>query len=268
MTGFSDISSLHSKISISILIQSGNTDVVVIKGAPDLLINKMRYMTERNGVVREIGADDLNRIVEMQNEWCVLGERVLLVAYKMCNYARVAVDYRNKDELAQYVLDSEDFCFAGLVGIVDKPRDGLNGVIAKIKAAGIHVFMMTGDHALTATSLALQCGLLSTANFHTLETMQMNEESESGTRKAAAAAAKAKANKKDIKNDKKSLLLTGTDLVEFEPDDWRVVASYEEIVFARVTPEQKVRVAQNTINPKSCLQFAIIAICFSLCHFF
>ena len=45
---------------------------------------------------------------------------------------------------------------------------------------------------------------------------------------------------KDKKNESKSLLLTCNDVQSFESDDWQVVAQYDEIVFARVTPEQKV----------------------------
>jgi sodium/potassium-transporting ATPase subunit alpha len=41
--------------------------------------------------------------------------------------------------------------------------------------------------------------------------------------------------------EKSSLLLTGTDLENMTSDDWRLVTPYQEIVFARTTPEQKLR---------------------------
>ncbi len=41
--------------------------------------------------------------------------------------------------------------------------------------------------------------------------------------------------------DKSALLLTGADLENLSDEDWRLVTPYKEIVFARTTPEQKLR---------------------------
>ena len=41
--------------------------------------------------------------------------------------------------------------------------------------------------------------------------------------------------------EKSALLLTGTDLENFTAEDWRLVTPYSEIVFARTTPEQKLK---------------------------
>ena len=199
-------------------------DIMLIKGAPDLLLKKTSLITERNGSVREMTEEDMNKIVDLQNEWCVQGQRVILVCKKMCDYSKLSLAYRTNAELENYVTDSDDLCLVGIVGILDSPREGLAGIIAKIRAAGIRVVMMTGDHALTATSLAIQTGIFSSAKFHTIETIVASE-----TKR-----------EKDGKVERKGLLLTGNDLNNFELDDWQVVSKYEEIVFARVNPEQKV----------------------------
>ena len=201
-----------------------SNDLMLIKGAPDLLLKKTSYITEKNGLIREMSTEEMNKIVDLQNEWCVQGQRVILVCKKMCDYSKLSLTYRTNAELENYVTDSDDLCLVGIVGILDSPREGLAGIIAKIRAAGIRVVMMTGDHALTATALALQTGILSTSKFHTVETMVENEVKR----------------EKDKKNESKSLLLTCNDVQSFESDDWQVVAQYDEIVFARVTPEQKV----------------------------
>ena len=39
----------------------------------------------------------------------------------------------------------------------------------------------------------------------------------------------------------KSLLLTGTDLLDFSDDDWRIAVKYDELVLARTTPDQKLK---------------------------
>ncbi len=46
-----------------------------------------------------------------------------------------------------------------LVGIVDPPRPEARDAIAKAKAAGIQVRMITGDHAVTAEAIARQLGI-------------------------------------------------------------------------------------------------------------
>ena len=200
-------------------------DLMLVKGAPDLLLKKTNFITERNGLVREMTADDMNRLVDLQNEWCVQGQRVILICKKMCDYSKLSLAYRNNAELENYVADCDDLCLIGMLGILDPPREGLAGIIAKIRAAGIRVCMMTGDHALTATALAIQTGIFTTANFHTFENMVEHEVKKQG---------------KEAINEKKALLLTGNDLASFEQDDWEVVAKYDELVFARLTPEQKV----------------------------
>lgn len=45
----------------------------------------------------------------------------------------------------------------------------------------------------------------------------------------------------------RALVLTGDDLESLQDADWNsVVGSYTEIVFARTTPEQKLRIVENT----------------------
>ncbi|MDQ0463634.1 Ca2+-transporting ATPase [Caulobacter ginsengisoli] len=51
------------------------------------------------------------------------------------------------------------FEFAGLVGFLDPVRADAPAALAEAKAAGIAVFMITGDHPATALAVARRCGL-------------------------------------------------------------------------------------------------------------
>ncbi|OYY67219.1 MAG: ATPase [Burkholderiales bacterium 28-67-8] len=52
-----------------------------------------------------------------------------------------------------------DFEFLGLIGLEDPVRDDVPQALAECRAAGIRVVMMTGDHPVTAISVARQAGL-------------------------------------------------------------------------------------------------------------
>lgn len=49
--------------------------------------------------------------------------------------------------------------FLGLVGLADPPRDAVSAALARCRAAGVRVIMMTGDHRATARAIARKVGL-------------------------------------------------------------------------------------------------------------
>ncbi|MEW6078364.1 MAG: cation-transporting P-type ATPase [Thermodesulfobacteriota bacterium] len=98
--------------------------------------------------------------------------------------------------------------FIGLQGMIDPPRPEAIEAVAACQAAGIRVKMITGDHAGTAAAIARQIGLCGeTCSWHTRE------------------------------------VLTGRDIAELAGEQL-VEAADHTAVFARVSPEQKLRLVE------------------------
>jgi len=69
----------------------------------------------------------------------------------------IALAYRS---LPQHAAEPEaELIFAGLIGLVDPPREGVPEAVRRCREAGIRVIMITGDHSHTASALAREIGL-------------------------------------------------------------------------------------------------------------
>ncbi len=87
------------------------------------------------------------------------GERVLALASKTID-APENNQIDNADESDQTDdADESDFIYLGMVGMLDPPRPEIAEAIEKCRTAGIRVFMITGDYHVTAESIARQVGL-------------------------------------------------------------------------------------------------------------
>ena len=135
-----------------------SADIVLLKGAPDYLVKKSTHVLLEDGSMTPIKPSIANNLIQIQNDWCVLGQRVLIICKKKCNLDEVMPKDAPVSDLEKYVHQSNDFCIIGLVGIIDPPREGIADVLAKCRQAGIRVLMVTGDYALTAAAIAVQIG--------------------------------------------------------------------------------------------------------------
>src|SRR5690606_33572412 len=93
----------------------------------------------------------------------------------------LAYGYRFLDEIPEpftYEAVEKDLQFAGLVGMIDPPRDEAKQAIKECQTAGIHSVMITGDHKETASAIAKELGILSKDDLVVTgnELSKMNEE--------------------------------------------------------------------------------------------
>ncbi|MDX1697581.1 MAG: HAD-IC family P-type ATPase, partial [Thiohalobacterales bacterium] len=74
----------------------------------------------------------------------------------------IALAYRDfpADQTRFPLSDTErDFVFAGLVGMLDPPREGVRDAVAEVRGAHVRVFMLTGDGPITAAAIAGRIGM-------------------------------------------------------------------------------------------------------------
>ncbi len=100
----------------------------------------------------------------------------------------------------------KDFVFIGIASMIDPPREEVKEAIYTCKKAGINVVMVTGDHKLTAVAVAKELNLVG-------------------------------------ENEEKEKVVTGEELEKLS--DEQLTALVEKvIIYARVSPEHKVRIVK------------------------
>ncbi len=121
---------------------------VVTKGAPDVLLGRCTH--ERSaGVVVALSNDRRAQIGAGVDLMASNALRTLAVAYRPLDDPTTAVDETLEDGLI----------YLGSVGIIDPPRDEARNAVSEAHAAGIRTVMITGDHPLTAGTIAKQLGV-------------------------------------------------------------------------------------------------------------
>ncbi|KAG6894068.1 hypothetical protein C0993_012407, partial [Termitomyces sp. T159_Od127] len=170
------------------------------------------------------------KLVATQERWSRLGQRVILLC--MRQYTPHAPFGSNdfSNEIARSGV--EELIIIGLLGLMDPPRPESGNTVNEFRRAGVRFFMVTGDFGPTAAAIARQIGII-TSNAEPDSFGEMNQRM-NRMPSGALPSCRNPANR-----IQKSLVLEGKDLVMLTENHWDIVTRYEEIVFARTTPEQK-----------------------------
>jgi magnesium-transporting ATPase (P-type) len=120
---------------------------VLVKGAPDRVLARCTTQTAGDGQTEPLDPEFWTRQIDD------LGGRGLRVLAAARDVAA-----SDADTLAPADLDT-GLELVGLVGIVDPPRPEAIEAIALCRTAGVHVTMITGDHAVTALAISREMGI-------------------------------------------------------------------------------------------------------------
>ena len=122
-----------------------------VKGAPDQLLARASAAHGPDG--------STHPIAEVREPYLAENDRLGEQGLRVMATAQRDFDPASFDPNADLLPLVTDLQLLALVGIVDPPRAEARDAIAKAKAAGIKVRMITGDHAVTAEAIASQLGI-------------------------------------------------------------------------------------------------------------
>ena len=133
------------------LIRREGREVLCVKGAPERLLGRLADTYRPDGTRGNLDRAALERRIQAMTE---KGGRVILCAEAVSG--RVTIPNKAR-------LEGGDYGALTLVCILlltDKVRREAPDSVKKLRRAGIHVVMMTGDNRDTARSIAETCGIL------------------------------------------------------------------------------------------------------------
>merc|ERR1712003_471949 len=156
-----------------------------------------------------------------------MGERVLGFCHSFLDAKEYPKGYAFDNEDVNFPL--EGLTFVGLMAMIDPPRANVPEAVARCKSAGIKVIMVTGDHPITAATIAKNVGIIS-EDSNTVDDIAKDmgipvEEVDPNKVNAA--------------------VVHGSKLKEMNAEDLDILLeNHEEIVFARTSPQQKLIIVE------------------------
>ncbi len=169
----------------------GAAFVSFTKGAVDVVVEKSKSVLTSSGLT----SLDARRFDEINELMAADGLRVLCIAMRRWDGL--------PDELSAEQAEA-DLTILGLAGLMDPPREEAREAVAMCKTAGIIPVMITGDHPVTAHTIAANLGII---------------------------------------QDNSSSIITGRELEDLSLEDFEERVEQVR-VYARVAPRQKLEIVR------------------------
>ena len=144
--------------SMSVLVGSGEKQKLLVKGAPESILERCTHVLLGNDGQRVPLSKKHARLIS--DEVVEYGSRGLRVI------ALASVDNVSGNSLLQSATTTTEYAqleqrmtFIGMVGMLDPPRPEVGAAIRKCRSAGIRVIVITGDNQTTAETICRQIGV-------------------------------------------------------------------------------------------------------------
>ncbi|XP_076389170.1 sodium/potassium-transporting ATPase subunit alpha-2 isoform X2 [Megachile rotundata] len=204
---------------------------MILKGAPEIILEKCSHILNSDGETKEVTPLDLTISRRACAELGYIGERVLAYCDLHLPASKYGVDFKfNTDSASTYNFPTKGYRFVGLISLLDPPRPAVPDAVKKCRTAGIKVIMVTGDHPVTAMAIAKKVGIIG----------------EGHETKYERAILQNKSYTQITDDDSDAIIITGSELRNMDTKELdRVIRNYQEIVFARTSPQQKLLIVES-----------------------
>lgn len=139
------------KLMTTVHALSGGEFFVAVKGGLDEILSCCSSVVV-NAKKHQMTEADKEKIIAVNCEMAGRALRVLAMAYKKINAL--------SDDMVNSAQLESELTFVGMVGMIDPPRIEVRDAIAQCRRAGIKPVMITGDHKITAATIARSLGIL------------------------------------------------------------------------------------------------------------
>lgn len=220
-----------TKFQMSIHREDKGGYIMILKGAPEVIIELCSTILEMDGNSGELSGAVKSTLRKACTDLGYLGERVLAYCDLQLPESEYGPDYifETEDEKRKN-YPSNGYRFLGLISLIDPPRPTVPEAVRKCRSAGIKVIMVTGDHPVTAMAIAKKVGIIGEGHETKYEAAMIRNISISQFESS----------------DSVAIVVTGNELRNMEMHQLdSLIRDYEEIVFARTSPQQKLLIVES-----------------------
>ncbi|KAI9749375.1 MAG: hypothetical protein M1815_002558 [Lichina confinis] len=144
--------------SMSVLVRQGRQERLLVKGAPESIIERCSHVLVGDEG-RTVSLNDKLRAL-LHGQVAEKGNRGLRVVALATKDARSS-EARSAKSAEDYARLEDDMTLVALVGMLDPPRPEVADSIRACRRAGIRVVVITGDNKNTAETICRQIGIFS-----------------------------------------------------------------------------------------------------------
>lgn len=215
-----------NKFQFSIHAFDEQKQVLVFKGAPSIVLARCTRILVKAEEVR-LKRKHKKRYTAAEEQLASQGHRLIALAYRNLPHDCYPADTVWSLEAETYNCPDNELTFVALAALQDPPKQGVAEAVAQCANSSIRVIMVTGDHALTATAIAREVGIVRGPTLNDV------------------AAAEGLTSWQELEPDAaEAVVVTGYELQTLSEEAWATVLDKKQIVFARTSPEQKLEIVE------------------------
>ncbi|KAG0377383.1 hypothetical protein BGX24_006216 [Mortierella sp. AD032] len=197
---------------------------LLMKGAPERILRLCSTILI-NGSEILLSAEHAKSYDEIYSLMASKGHRVLAFAQMLLPDNQYPDNHIFDKEKKNY--PTSNLCFVGLISLEDPPKHGVREAIGRCRSAGIRVMMVTGDHPLTAEAIGRKINLVLS---DTKELVAKNRG----------------CSVEEVGDDEyDAVVIHGEQIDSLTEQDWDLIFSKPEIIFARTSPKHKLQIVKH-----------------------